>query len=145
VAKDCWLGASTAPVLGQAAHWSLRRLESADFTTEVSLDKGDGQISVEAVDERGEYRNFLNLQTVVVSPKGERQTVRLEQTGPGRYERVSNEGGRLLFAEPDGSEGGQARGSQVVGASVNYSPEFSAPEPNLHLLNRWRKPGAASG
>jgi hypothetical protein len=31
---------------------------------------------------------------------------------------------------------GEVRGSQVLGASVNYSPEFTAPEPNLHLLRR---------
>jgi hypothetical protein len=50
------------------------------------VEKGEGFISVEALDEKGDYRNFLNLQTVVVSPKGERVNVRLEQTGPGRYE-----------------------------------------------------------
>ena len=32
-------------------------------------------------------------------------------------------------------------GSQVVGASVNYSPEFSAPEPNLNLLRRIAESG----
>jgi hypothetical protein len=31
---------------------------------------------------------------------------------------------------------GKIRGSQVAGASVNYSPEFSAPEPNINLLKR---------
>ena len=41
---------------------------------------------VEAIDDKGDYRNFLNLNTVVISPKGDRQTVRLEQTGPGHYE-----------------------------------------------------------
>jgi len=29
----------------------------------------------------------------------------------------------------------------VVGASVNYSPEFSAPEPNLSLLKRLAEAG----
>jgi len=31
---------------------------------------------------------------------------------------------------------GKIRGSQVAGASVNYSPEFSVTEPNLNLLKR---------
>ncbi len=70
----------------QIGQWSLRRLENADFTTEVTVDKGEGLINVEALDGQGNYQNFLNLQTVVVSPKGDRQTVRLEQTGPGHYE-----------------------------------------------------------
>src|SRR6266571_2885603 len=37
----------------QIAQWALRRVENADFTTEVSVDKGEGHISVEALDEKG--------------------------------------------------------------------------------------------
>jgi hypothetical protein len=121
----------------QAARWALRRVEDEDFTTEVAVDKGEGVISVEAVDEKGNYRNFLNLQTIVVSPKGERQTVRLEQTGPGHYEArfPTKEVGAYLLNLMDLKDG-QLRGSQVLGASVNYSPEFTEPEPNLNLLRR---------
>jgi uncharacterized membrane protein len=121
----------------QAAQWSLRRLDSADLTTEVTVDKGEGRITVEALDEQGGYRNFLNLQAAVVSPKGERQTVRLEQTGPGRYEArfPTRDVGAYLLNLMELREG-RVRGSQVVGASVNFSPEFSDPEPNLNLLRR---------
>ena len=70
----------------QIGQWSLRRLENADFNTEVTVDKGEGVINVDALDAQGNYRNFLNLQAVVASPKGQSQTVRLEQTGPGHYE-----------------------------------------------------------
>jgi uncharacterized membrane protein len=126
----------------QIGQWSLRRLENADFTTEVTVDKGEGVMNVEALDEQGNYRNFLNLQTIVVSPKGERQTVRLEQTGPGHYETrfPTKEIGSYLLNLMDLKEG-QVRGSQVVGASVNYSPEFSATEPNLNLLRRLAESG----
>jgi hypothetical protein len=119
----------------QIGQWSLRRLENADFTTDVSVDKGEGLINVEAVDDQGNYRNFLNLQAAVVSPKGERQTVRLEQTGPGHYEArfPTKEVGAYLLNLMDIKDG-QLRGSQVVGASVNYSPEFNTSEPNLSLL-----------
>ena len=99
-------------------------------------------INVEALDEQGNYRNFLNLQAVVVSPKGERQTVRLEQTGPGHYEArfPTKEVGAYLLNLMDMKDG-QVRGSQVVGASVNYSPEFNTPEPNLNLLRRLAETG----
>ncbi|MEP6662286.1 MAG: VWA domain-containing protein [Verrucomicrobiota bacterium] len=119
----------------QVAQWSLRRLENADFKTEVSVEKGEGNISVEAVDPQGNFRNFLHLQTVIVSPKGERQTVSLEQTGPGRYEAKfpTLETGAYLMNLMDLKDG-ELRGSQILGASVNYSPEFSASEPNLNLL-----------
>ncbi len=126
----------------QIAQWSLRRLENADFTTDVTVDKGEGQLSVEALDQKGDYRNFLNLQAVVVSPKGEPTTVRLEQTGPGHYETrfpTKEVGSYLLHLRE--IRDGKLAGFQVVGASVNYSPEFTAPEPNLNLLKRLAETG----
>jgi uncharacterized membrane protein len=126
----------------QIGQWSLRRLENADFTTDVSVDKGEGVINVEALDDQGNYRNFLNLDTIVVSPKGIKQTVHLEQTGPGHYEAhfPTKEVGSYLLNLEDVKDG-QVRGSQVVGASVNYSPEFIATEPNLNLLRRLAESG----
>jgi uncharacterized membrane protein len=126
----------------QIGQWSLRRLDNADFTTEVTVDKGEGLINVEALDEQGNYRNFLNLQTIVVSPKGQRQNVHLEQTGPGHYEArfPTKEIGSYLLNLMDLKEG-QVRGSQVVGASVNYSPEFNDSEPNFNLLRRIAESG----
>jgi hypothetical protein len=48
-------------------------LANADFTAEVTLDQGEGLLTVEAVDAHGDYRNFLELQaTVVTRPDGAR-------------------------------------------------------------------------
>lgn len=126
----------------QIGQWSLRRLDTADFNTEVSVDKGEGQINLEALDAEGNYRNFLNLQTIIVSPKGERQTVRLEQTGPGHYEAKfpTKEVGVYSLHLLDIKDG-QVRSSQFLGASVNYSPEFIASEPNANLLRRLAESG----
>jgi len=126
----------------QTAQWALRRIENAEFTTDVSIDKGEGRISLEALDEKGDYRNFLNLQTMVVSPSGEKQTVRLEQTGPGRYEATfaTKQVGSYLMNVMEVKDG-KLLASQVVGASVNYSPEFNAPEPNVNFLNRLAEVG----
>ncbi len=126
----------------QIAQWSLRRLENADFTSEVVVDKGEGVINVEALDEKGNYRNFMNLQATVVSPKGERMLVRLEQTGPGHYEAkfpTKEVGGYLLNLME--VENGKAVAGQVVGANVNFSPEFAAGEPNVNLLRRIAETG----
>ena len=126
----------------QTAQWALRRVENADFATEVNIDKGEGHISVEAVDEKGEYRNFLNLSTVVVSPKGENILVRLEQTGPGHYEArfPTKEVGSYNLSVREVKDG-KIAGMQSVAASVNYSPEFTAPEPNLNLLAKLAEAG----
>jgi hypothetical protein len=126
----------------QVAQWSLRKVDNSDFTTEVAVDKGEGHVSVEAVDAQGNYRNFLNLQTTVVSPKGEKQLVRLEQTGPGHYEAKfpTKEVGAYLMNLME-MENGKVRGMQSIGASVNYSPEFAASEPNMNLLHRIAESG----
>jgi Ca-activated chloride channel family protein len=121
----------------QVAQWSLRKIESADFNTDVTVDRGIGTIAVEALDANGNFRNFLNLEAVVVSPKGERVSVPLEQTGPGRYDAKfpTKEVGAYLINLLEKKDG-KLVGSQVLGASVNYSPEFLAAEPNFNLLRR---------
>ncbi len=121
----------------QTAQWSLRRVENADLTTEVNIDKGEGVLTVDALDKDGNYRNFLSLQTVVVSPKGTPQMVRLEQTGPGHYEArfPTREVGSYSLNLMDVHDG-KVTGSQFLGASVNYSPEFNNTEPNAHLLQQ---------
>ena len=123
----------------QIGQWSLRRIENADFTTEITVDKGEGLISTDVVDDQGNYQNFLNLQAIVVSPKGERQTVHVEQTAPGHYEThfPTKEVGAYLVNLRDMKDGR----SQVIGASVNYSPEFTDPEPNFNLLRRLAESG----
>jgi hypothetical protein len=121
----------------QIAQWSLRRVENAGFTTELNIDKGEGVLSVEALDAKGDYRNFLNLQSVVISPKGERRMVRLEQTGPGHYEArfpTKEIGGYSLNLLE--VQDGKVAGQQFLGASVNYSPEFNDTDPNMHLLQQ---------
>jgi len=113
-------------------------VDASEFNTQVSLENGMGQISVEAFDLDGNFRNFLKLRNTVVSPRGVRQDVILEQTGPGRYEArfETREVGAYLLNLQDLDDQGGVRGSQVLGASVNYSPEFNATEPNLPLLRR---------
>jgi hypothetical protein len=69
-------------------------------------------------------------------------TVRLEQTGPGHYEArfpTKEVGGYLLNLMQ--VENGQAVAGQVVGASVNFSPEFASGEPNVNLLRRIAETG----
>ena len=121
----------------QVTQWSLRKLENADFGTDVSVDRGEGTISVEALDATGNFRNFLNLSARVVSPRGDSVQVQLEQKGPGRYEAKfpTKEVGAYLINLLEFREG-QLAGNQVLGASVNYSPEFAASEPNFNLLRR---------
>lgn len=126
----------------QIAQWALRRLETGEFNAEFGIERGDGVLSVEALDAQGDYRNFLDLRAIVVSPKGNQQTVRLEQTGPGRYEArfPTREVGTYSLNLLE-MQNGQVRSSQPMGASVSYSPEFETLQPNNGLLQRLAETG----
>ncbi|HNQ87778.1 MAG TPA: glutamine amidotransferase [Verrucomicrobiota bacterium] len=126
----------------QVGRWALRRLDLSDLNAEVAVEKGEGVLTVEAVDAEGNYRNFVDLRAVAVSPKGERQSLRLAQTGPGRYEVrfPTRDVGTYLINLME-YQGGQLKSSQAVGASISYSPEFNASAPNLGLLQRIAEAG----
>ncbi|MDB6131187.1 MAG: putative rane protein, partial [Verrucomicrobiales bacterium] len=127
----------------QVAQWSLRRIENSEYNTDINIEKGTGKLNVEALDNQGNFRNFLDLQALVVDPKGQKQTVRLEQTGPGRYE--VNFPGREVgsyLVNLVSLKDGKVLSSQALGASVNYSPEFASADPNFNLLQRLADAGA---
>ena len=126
----------------QLAQWALKKVDATDLTSDVVVENGEGRLAVEAVDAEGNFRNFLNLQAVVVDPKGQSRTVRLRQEGSGRYEAVfpAKEVGAYMVNLMDIADG-QVRGVQTLGASLNYSPEFNATEPNLGLLKRLAESG----
>ncbi|MBT3841896.1 MAG: VWA domain-containing protein [Verrucomicrobia bacterium] len=127
----------------QLANWSLRRVETGDLSADVAIEQGSGIISVEAMDADGNYRNFLDLQAVIVGPKGERQFVPLKQTAAGRYDAAfeTRETGAYLVHLRE-MENGELRSSQVIGANLDHSPEFAESHPNLARLERLAEVGS---
>ncbi len=134
-----WLGwGGYAPFWAQAVRWSMKRPEQGSYQSGVELVNGKGRITVDAVDEKtGRYVNFVDARARVVSPDGSAQTVRLEQTGSGRYEGTfdaGKTGAYVATVEQKGPDGKTRTAS--VGLAIPYSPEFSTLSPNLSLLNR---------
>jgi len=144
-ARD-WIGWSQYQQFwSQAVRWSLRRVDSSDHAAKVGIDNGVGFLSVESLDTEGNFRNFLDLRAAVVGPGGRRTDLVLEQTGPGRYE------GRFAAAEVGAylvnlleMKDGRPVGSQVLGASVNHSPEFETDGPDRARLQRLADAGGGS-
>ncbi|MEC9331323.1 MAG: glutamine amidotransferase [Verrucomicrobiota bacterium] len=126
----------------QIANWSLRRIETSDLSTEVAIEQGRGIISVEAIDTEGNFRNFLDLQAVVVNPKGERELVILTQTAAGRYEakfETRETGSYLVHLRQ--LENGKISSSQVIGTNLDHSPEFADSRPSQARLKRLAEVG----
>ena len=133
-----WIGwARYQTFWSQLANWSLRRVETGSLDAQVAIEQGSGLIRVEAMDAAGNYRNFLDLQAVVVGPKGGRELVPLKQTAAGRYEAAfeTRETGAYLVHLRE-MENGELRASQVIGANLDHSPEFAESRPNLARLER---------
>src|SRR5207244_8434498 len=84
-----------------------------------------GEITVDAVDPKGEFINFLDSQVGVVAPNRERTVLDLEQVGPGRYRGrfpAPQEGVYLVGMAQ--RRGERVIGSQLAGLVVPYAPEL---------------------
>ncbi|MCA9610742.1 MAG: VWA domain-containing protein, partial [Myxococcales bacterium] len=75
-----------AALFGQLGRSLARSPERRDAQIGVTLEGGRGQIRVEAVDELGRVRNYLDLSATIAGPGGRSSEVALTQTASGRYE-----------------------------------------------------------
>jgi hypothetical protein len=125
----------------QLIRWSMRSVPRSDLNISTHSEQGRGRISVDAVDERGDYINFLKLRAEIVSPKMKRSKVALRQTAAGHYdgEFPTEEVGAYLMRIETRDKEAQVSAMQVTGLAVSYSPEYrdlSTNYPLLHALAR---------
>src|SRR4029077_14615782 len=105
--------------------WTLRSGASSDTSATVERRDGFGQVTVEAVDAKGRFINFLDAQVGVVAPNKGRTVVDLEQVGPGRYVGrfpAREEGVYLVGIAQRRLD--RVMGSQVAGLVVPYAQEL---------------------
>jgi Ca-activated chloride channel family protein len=109
----------------QTIRWTTRPEAAQNLQPYFDIHDGMGNLVVDAVDENGEFINFLNLTADVVSPSGQRRVVRLIQTAPGQYQAAFpiDEQGAWLAAIADT---GDSRYEQpvLIGATLPYSAEY---------------------
>ncbi len=119
----------------QTIRWTLRTGTRSDTTATVVRRDGQGVVTVEAVDAKGEFINFLEAQLGVVAPDKSQTAVSLEQVAPGRYRAVfpAEEEGVYLVGLAQ-RKGQQMVGSQIVGLVVPYAQEFRELGPNEAFL-----------
>ncbi len=113
----------------QVARQTVRPGGESGLRPSVRIEADDGRVTVEARTPTGEFANNLDITGRVAGPDGG-QPMRLNQTGPGRYEgRFSAAAcGQYLVTL---SHGGAL---STTGAAVPYSPELRALESNTALL-----------
>lgn len=123
----------------QAVRWSMRETSPSNFRVETKIRDGKGYVKIDAVNEQGQYVNFLRPQGAVTGPPPDfaRQEVAIAQTAPGIYEGTFPLGNRgvyminMTYSREDGSQG-----MIPAGLALNYSKEYEYNETNLPLLER---------
>ena len=109
----------------QVVRWTLRANARSDTTASVERRDGQAVVTVEALDAKGEFINFLDTQLGVVNPDKHQSVVELDQVAPGRYRGSfpTREEGVYLGALSERRDQ-QMVGSQILGTVVPYAPEY---------------------
>ncbi|HEX8834377.1 MAG TPA: VWA domain-containing protein, partial [Abditibacteriaceae bacterium] len=132
-----WLGWSGfSKFWAQTVRWSMRQSSASDLQTAVDIDRGIGRITIEAVDEKGNFLNFLNPKARLVPPNMKGQDITLEQTGPGRYEATFDARELGTYLVNIRTQRGDQIRSQITGGVLPYSPEYNSVGTNQLLMTQ---------
>jgi len=119
----------------QVVRSTLRATSEGGLAPLITLAGGEGRVLVDAVTAKGEPRNGLVLTGRVAGPR-DGQSLKLEQTGPGRYEGrfAAPDRGQYLVSLLQPAPAGKTPQLTVAGAAVPYSPELRSLETHTSLL-----------
>lgn len=124
-AKD-WVGSpSYTRMWGQVARFLVASGGDANLQVQTEIRDGSLEITVDAFDGGGGFRNFLEGNARVVAPDLSVIPIKLRQVAPGRYRAthpVDQDGSWLVGVSL--SQGGEVVGQAVEEAVQPYSPEY---------------------
>jgi len=118
----------------QLVRWVIPTTQSFLFPA-VSIEEEKGHLTVDALDEKGKYLNFLSLKARIIKTESKIELISLEQTAPGRYEGwfSADEVGSYIISIFNEEEKGLKQ-TELTGAVVSYSPEYKDLTPDKNLL-----------
>lgn len=109
----------------QTGRWLVADAEGQDLQVEAEITNGELVVTVDAFDEDGAFRNFLDGEARVVAPDLTVTPIDLRQVGPGRYQGrhpVDQDGAWLVGVAL--TQGGRLVGKSVAEAVQPWSPEY---------------------
>ncbi len=118
---------------GQATRWVMRNRRSGVLTPRLVVENGTGRVTADAVNDRGEFVNFLALEAAVVTPDLQTRRVTLRQTAAGHYEAEFDARGVGTYLA---SVQGKGVDAATAGASVGYPAEYRSLKPNQILMEQ---------
>lgn len=122
----------------QVVRWSLRETSASNLQVTTEITGGRGQVTIDALDPAGNFRNFLDFEGSVIGPDMEPVPLRVRQVGPGRYEGEfpATAVGSYMLRLATRDETGEVDDSVVSGAVLSYSPEYEASRSNRAFMER---------
>lgn len=122
----------------QTVRWALRESQSPNYQVATEIAGGRGRVVVDAMDDAGNYRNFLDFDTVVLGPDFEPLTLDMRQVAPGRYEATFPAGRVGTYMVSMTAEDRETEGAEFLttGVSLSYSPEYGTSRSNTPFLER---------
>jgi len=120
----------------QVLRSTMRKSPSTDFQTTVDVFSGTGLVTIDAVDEKGNFLNLLKFRGSVVGPDLKARPLAIEQTGPGRYEAAFDARETGSYVVNIGRSDQSRSAPEVSFVNIPYPPEYKDIGPNLALLRR---------
>ncbi len=139
-----WLGTEAyTQTFTQLVRWLAASEGSTDVQATAELDRGLLEVTVDAYDEDGGFRNFLEGEARFIAPDLTVHSRPLQQVAPGRYKAradVGQDGSHLVavfLRDAEGNPVGQATAEAVQ----PYSPEYRASSGGQALLTELSRVG----
>lgn len=150
-AKDKWASAwvawpSYAKFWAQTVRWSLRETNSGNFQVNTELQGGVGRVTIDAVDDAGNFQNFIDFKASVTGPEFTSEPLTVQQVAPGRYEGTfsASKVGTYMLSMTTGEKDAQGDPQFLTsGVSLSYSPEYETSASSDEFLEKLSK--AAGG
>lgn len=111
----------------QAVRWTITEGANQNVEVQVQQDGERVRVTVDALDEAGNYLNGVEMSASVVAPDLTPTALELRQVAPGRYEATfepEHEGAYFVRVAGAGEDGEEAAVAQTSGWVLAYSPEY---------------------
>ena len=134
-ARDWLRWPAFGPFWAQTIRWTLRKVSAARYQSHIEVREGTAELTVDALDEAGEFINNVSATAIVALPDGSEHRVPLRQVAPGRYTAAlpAWQVGTYLVTITDDTEG---TASYSTGFSLPYPAEYARLTPDRPLLER---------
>jgi len=143
-AKDKWATnwvawGSFSKIWSQMVRWSLREANSPNFQVNTEIVGGTGKVTIDAVDDGGNFLNFIDFDASVIDPEFKSVPLDVRQVAPGRYEAnfPATRVGTYMLSMATGEESPTGSPQFLTsGVALSYSPEYETSQTNTEFLKK---------